>query len=162
MVILRARPTRPCSPVGPMPATVTVNDCSSMELGVQLKTATVSAITGIRFYKGSQEHGHRPWGSGECNDLKSFRNTRSVSIWPTPATSRKRFPYCPFGELTKYCLTSVNRGRYSALARRNCLRPFIVALKQRQQQLKIAEQSGLFGKTGNRPRAVARLSADVL
>jgi Domain of unknown function (DUF4082)/Cadherin-like domain/Bacterial Ig domain len=39
------------------PGTVTVNDASSVELGVQFQTANAGAITGIRFYKGPQNTG---------------------------------------------------------------------------------------------------------
>ncbi len=39
------------------PATITVNDANSVELGVKFQAATSGAITGIRFYKGPQNTG---------------------------------------------------------------------------------------------------------
>ena len=39
------------------PATVTVSDASSVELGVKFQTSTAGPIVGIRFYKGPQNIG---------------------------------------------------------------------------------------------------------
>ena len=40
------------------PATVTVNDTNSVELGVKFQTSAVGKITGLRFYKGPQNTGN--------------------------------------------------------------------------------------------------------
>jgi hypothetical protein len=42
---------------GDTPATVTVNDPNSVELGVKFQASTTGTITGIRFYKGPQNTG---------------------------------------------------------------------------------------------------------
>jgi Domain of unknown function (DUF4082)/Bacterial Ig domain/Cadherin-like domain len=42
---------------GDTPATVTVNDPQSLELGVKFQASTTGTITGIRFYKGPQNSG---------------------------------------------------------------------------------------------------------
>jgi hypothetical protein len=70
---------------------------------------------------------------------------------------KQDFRLLSFRESTKDCLTSVNCGRYSALARRNCLRPLIVALKTTTA----AEQRGFSGKMESHPRAAACLSHGV-
>jgi hypothetical protein len=50
----------------------------------------------------------------------------------------RRFPRSLFGEITKQSLTSVNRGRYSALARRNYLWAFLLVIVRRAKQKKAA------------------------
>jgi hypothetical protein len=61
----------PCSiwPATAAPATGTVNDNSAVELGVKFRTTTAGYITGLKFYKGSQNTG-----------------THSGSLWSSTGT----------------------------------------------------------------------------
>lgn len=61
----------PCSlwPGNPTPAVVTIADSNAVELGVKFRSSVAGKITGIRFYKGSQNTG-----------------THSISLWSATGT----------------------------------------------------------------------------
>jgi hypothetical protein len=65
------------------PGTVTVNDPSSVELGVQFQTSAAGTITGVRFYKGPQNTGTHVgnlWSAGTLLATAVFAN-ETASGW---------------------------------------------------------------------------------
>ncbi len=73
-------------PTSSAPATVTVNDPNSVELGVKFSSATAGSVTGVRFYKGPQNTGahtaHLWTASGSLLASATFTN-ETASGWQT-------------------------------------------------------------------------------
>jgi hypothetical protein len=69
-----------------VPATVTVNDPSSVELGVKFSAATDGIVTGIRFYKGQQNTGTHTgtlWTSTGTQLATATFTNESTTGWQT-------------------------------------------------------------------------------
>ncbi len=71
-------------PANPTPSLVTVNDATSVELGVKFRSSTAGYVTGFRFYKGPRNTGSHPahlWSSsGALLASATFAN-ETASGW---------------------------------------------------------------------------------
>jgi hypothetical protein len=124
----------PCSiwPATAAPATGTVNDNSAVELGVKFRTTTAGYITGLKFYKGSQNtgtHSGSLWSSTGTKLATATFTGESAFGWqsvvlpaPVAVTANTTYVASYHTDLGYYSVTSnglssaTTRGPLTALA----------------------------------------------